>query len=183
MTQLFTIRLLIEISKKTNTCLYIGLFDLEKAFDKVSRYQLLKILVFKGIENCLLQVLKRLYLRTFCILSYGQDFSHKFRTFSGIRQGAASSVLLFIAFIDDLIDYLKEHCYTEPILGNLHCLLHADYTVIVSTNRELFIQKCNLMLDYLDTNSLSLNLSKSGYIIINGKKGIGQGDILLKNGI
>ena len=55
--QLFTIRLLIEIAKKTNTTLYIGLFDLEKAFDKVSRYQLLK----KGIGSCMLQVLKRLY--------------------------------------------------------------------------------------------------------------------------
>ena len=36
--QLFTIRLLIEIATGTNTTLYIGFFDLEKAFDKVSRY-------------------------------------------------------------------------------------------------------------------------------------------------
>ena len=36
--QLFIIRLLIEICKKTGTPLYIGYFDLEKAFDKVSGY-------------------------------------------------------------------------------------------------------------------------------------------------
>ena len=40
--QVFTIRLLIALAKKTNTTLYIGPFDLEKAFDKVSRYHLLK---------------------------------------------------------------------------------------------------------------------------------------------
>ena len=39
---LFTIRLLIEIAKATGVTLYIGFFDLEKAFDKVSRYLLLK---------------------------------------------------------------------------------------------------------------------------------------------
>ena len=39
--QLFTLRLLIEIAKKTDTTLYIVMFDLEKAFGKVSRYRLL----------------------------------------------------------------------------------------------------------------------------------------------
>ena len=35
--QFFTIRLLIELAKRTNTTLYIGFFDLAKAFNKVSR--------------------------------------------------------------------------------------------------------------------------------------------------
>ena len=43
--QIFTIRLLIELAKQTNTTLYIAMFDLEKAFDKVSRYKLLLKLV------------------------------------------------------------------------------------------------------------------------------------------
>ena len=34
--QLFTLRLLIEIAKSSNTTLYIGFFDIAKAFDKVS---------------------------------------------------------------------------------------------------------------------------------------------------
>ena len=77
--------------------------------------------------------------------------------------------MLFISFIDDLVEYLEERCEPEPILDTLHCLLHADDTAILSTNRELFINKCNHMLDYFADNSLSLNLSKSGYLIINGK--------------
>ena len=101
---------------------------------------------------------------------------------SVVCQGAASSVLLFIAFIDDLIYYLKEHCPAEPILSSLRCVLHADDTVIISTSREPFIQKCNLMPDYFDKNSLSLNRLKSGYTIINGKNDICKGGILLKNG-
>ena len=180
--QIFTIRLLIEIAKMTNTTLYIGMFDLEKAFDKVSRYKLLQKLVQRGIGNCMLQALKRVYKFTYCVLSYGQDISNRFRTFTGIRQGAASSALLFIAFIDGLVKYLEDRCEPEPILDTLHCLLHADDTAILSTNRELFIEKCNYMLDYFAENSLSLNLAKSGYLIINGKVCDTKCDLQLRNG-
>ena len=167
--QLFTIRLLIEIAKATDTTLYIGLFDLAKAFDKVSRYLLLKKLVVRGISLCMLLALKRLYMCTYCVLSFGNEVSDKFRTWTGIRQGATSSTLLFIGFIDDLVDYLEEHCPPEPILDVLNCLLHADDTAIVSTNRDLFVNKCNHMLDYFEANQLKLNFSKCEYLIINGK--------------
>ena len=59
--QIFTTRLIIEIIKKHKKTLYIGMFDLEKAFNKVSRYQLLKKLAMKGIGNCMLKVLKKIY--------------------------------------------------------------------------------------------------------------------------
>ena len=37
--------ILIETAKKNNTTIYIGCFDIEKAFDKVSRLLLLKKLI------------------------------------------------------------------------------------------------------------------------------------------
>ena len=127
--QLFTIRILIEIAKNTKTSLYIGLFDLEKAFDKVSRLHLLKKLVRLGIGNCMLQAIVRLYTATCCILSHGGKYSDIFRTFTGILQGASSLALLFIVFIDDLVQHLKEKCNPEPILKDLGCLLYADGTL------------------------------------------------------
>ena len=86
-----------------------------------------------GIGKCMLEALKRLYMSTFCILTFGKEFSKKFQTFTGIRQGAASSAVLFIAFINDLVGYLKDRCQSEPTLDTLHCLLHADDTTILST--------------------------------------------------
>ena len=130
---------------------------------------MLKKLIAKGIGNCMLQALKRLYSCTYCVLSCGNQCSEKFRTYTGIRQGAASSTLLFIAFIDDLIDYLEERCPHEPFLEILHCLLHADDTAIISTNRKDFVNKCNHMLQFFDENDLKLNFSKCEYLIINGK--------------
>ena len=114
---------------------FILVSDLEKAFDKISRYKLLKKLVKMGISNVMLQALKRLYLGTYCILTFGSEFSKQFRTYCGVRQGAASSALLFIGFIDDLVDYLEERCPPEPLLDILHCLLHADDTAILREGR------------------------------------------------
>ena len=180
--QIFTIRLLTEIFKMHKMTLYIGVFDLEKAFDRVSRYKLLKKLVLMGIGKCMLEVLKRMYSNTYCILIHGKEYSKIFQTFTGIKQGAVSSALLFIAFINDLVDYLEEHCAPEPLLEDLNCLLHADDTLILSTSRELFIRKCNHMIDYFTLNSLSLNLSKSGFLVIGGENGEKR-DVCLKNGI
>jgi len=116
----------------------------------------------------MLKALKSLYVSTSCILSSNRDMSKNFPTYTGIRQGASSSVYLFIIFIDDLISYLKVNCVEEPIIGIMHCLLHADDTAVISTRRDLFILKCNAMIRYFDDNKLSLNLSKSAYMIING---------------
>ena len=70
-----------------------------------------------------------------------------------------------------------------PAHDTLHCLLHADDTAILSTNCELFVAKCNHMLDYFAENSLSLNLAKSGYLIINGKGNDTKCDLQLQNGM
>ena len=179
---LFTIRLLTAIAKCTGTTLYIGFFDLEKAFDKVSRHLLLKKLIDRGIGNCMLHALKRIYCFTSCVIGSAANASDAFRTHSGIRQGAPSSVLLFIFFMDELVSRLQQHCIVEPLIGTMHCLLHADDTAILSTDRKLFIKKCNAMVDYFDENRLKLNLKKSAYLIINGGKEDTKDDIQLNFG-
>ena len=180
--QIFTLRIIIELANRTNTTLYIGFFDLEKAFDKVSRLLMLKRLRERGIGNCMLQALKRIYLHTTCIIGKAANASDEFRTYSGIRQGAPSSVLLFICFMDELFSYLEAHCVAEPVLNMIHCLLHADDTVIVSTDRNLFIKKCNTMLKHFKDNSMSLNFPKSSYMIINAKEGDTKSDLHLEYG-
>ena len=95
--------------------------------------------------------------------------SEVFETHTGIKQGASSSVILFITFLDDIIDILKERCVEEPILGKLHFLLHADDTLLLSIDRELFKVKCNILIETIKAKKMSLNYTKSRYLIINPK--------------
>ena len=116
----------------------------------------------------MLRALQLCYTMTTCIVTADGEYSVPFRTGTGIRQGAKSSAKLFIYFIDGLIQLLKTNCSDEEILGDLHSLLHADDTAIVSMSEELFIKKCNTMISYFNEHKLSLNIGKSGYMVING---------------
>ena len=163
--------------------LYVGFFDLSKAFDRVSRYLLLKTLVRMGIGSVMLNALKRMYLCTRCVLKGFGKLSEVFEMHTGIKQGASSSVILFITFLDDVIDHLKERCIAEPIINDLHCLLHADDTLLLSTNRELFVKKCDILIELFHAKKMSLNYKKSGYMIINGKLDDIKCNLKIKTGL
>ena len=72
--------------------------------------------------------------------------------------------------MDGLFPFLSEKCSTEQLIKDFHALVHADDTLIISTDRDKFITKCNHMLEYFAENSLVLNFDKSSYFIINPKK-------------
>ena len=105
--------------------------DISKAFDKVPRLLLMKKLIKLGVGKYMLHALKQLYKLTNCIIKFYGDFSDIFPMNSGIRQSAASSVLLFNVFMDDLFKYLSNKCTTEILLQDIHTLIHADDTIIL----------------------------------------------------
>lgn len=182
LNHIFTLRTLIALSKRYKKSFYIGFFDLSKAFDKVSRVLLIKSLIKMGIGSCLLEAIKATYKVTRCVLKGFGKLSDVFLTFSGIKQGAPSSVILFIIFMDDVIDVLKEKCVNELLLNNLHALLHADDTLVFSFDRDLFIAKCNILIDSFHEKKLQLNLKKSSYMIIDTSKSVIKVDLKLKSG-
>ena len=118
---------------------------------------MLKPLIKMGVGSVILEAIKFMYTSTRCILKGFGKLSDVFKTYTSINQGASSSVILFIAFMDDGIDVLKEKCVIEPILSDLHCLSHANDTLVLSTNRGMFIDKCNVLLDTFNTKKIGLN--------------------------
>ena len=70
----------------------------------------------------------------------------------------------------------------ESILGNLHCLLHADDTLVTSTNRDLFQTICNILVHTIHHKKLVLNYKKSAYMIINAKEEDIRCDLKLEDG-
>ena len=182
LNHIFTQRILIAMSKRYKKPLYIGFFDLSKAFDNVSRVLLIKSLINMGIGACLLEAIKTTSSLTRCVLKGFGKLSDVFQSFSRIKQGAPSSVILFIIFMDDVIDVLKQKCVNEFLIQNLHALLHADDTLVFSFARHLFIIKCNILIDSFHAKKLQLNLSKSSYMILHASDIHVKVDLKLKSG-
>ena len=151
-------------------------------FDHVPRSLLLKKLVKLGIGKCMLFALKQLYSFSICVINYQGELSSSFRMERGVRQGAGSSVLLFITFMDGLFQHLEETCSLETLLSDIHTLVHADDAIILSTDRLKFIQKCNELLRFFDMHHFKLNLGKSDYFIINPKENDVKHSIILESG-
>ena len=181
---IFTLRMLIEIIKKSKSTLYIATMDIEKAFDHVPRSLLLKKLVTLGIGKCMLFALKQIYGFSVCVMKFQQELSSSFSMKRGVRQGAASSVILFNVFIDGLFQHLQSNCSLENILNDIHALVHADDTIILSTDREKFIQKCNETIKFFSDHKLTLNVGKSSYLIINFSENFhSRSSLILSNGV
>ena len=84
--------------------------------------------------------------------------------------------------MDDVIDTLKEKCVNEFIINNLHCLLHADDTLIMSLDFALFIHKCNVLVKCFGEKKLLLNISKSAYMAINPPSGFLKTNVKIEGG-
>ena len=121
-----------------------------------------------------------MYLCTRCVIKSAGKLSDIFYTYSGIKQGTPSSVILFIIFMDDIIDVLKDRCADVLIIRNAHCLLHADDTLIMSLDYKQFIHKCNVLVNSFHKKKLSLNMSKSSYLVTKPPKGFVKLDVKIE---
>ena len=144
---------------------------------------LLKKLVKLGVGRLMLFALKEIYMYSVCVIKFQGELSDTFRMYRGVRQGAASSVLLFNAFMDGLFQHLERKCSIETLIHTIHALIHADDTIILSTSREKFIYKCNETVHFFQSNKLNLNIDKSAFLIINPKSNDRKSSIVLNSGV
>ena len=154
--------LLENISKKKISC---SIFvDLKKAFDTVNHNILLQKLQKYGIRGIALKLLTN-YLsnRNQYTIINGQKSQLKSIT-HGVPQGSTLGPLLFIIYINDL--YLSSNFKVNLFADDAHLLLsnQSPKTLQTKVNTELI-----KISNWLKTNQLTLNLTKTTYLIITKK--------------
>ena len=91
----------------------------------------------------MLSALKNMYKSTCNVLN-----STKISTSSGVRQGAPTSCLLFITYVDKMVKMIKESVQSDDFLGRLHILMLMVDMVIMAISMENFLKKLEEVLNF-----------------------------------
>ena len=146
----------------------IALFlDLSKAFDTLEHTLLLHKMERYGLRGTVLEWFKsylsnrRIRLKSKPTSSGQTQTSAEYPVEYSMPQGSCLGPLIFLIFCNDL----------KLNLMFLHCVQFADDTTLITGHRNLHYLKycieCDLEIiqDWFNTNKLTLNLSKSSYMI------------------
>ena len=159
------LRLLISFCKRKRKKLFIVFVDFSKAYDRVPRGKLFRVLKSLGCGSIMLAAIMGMYKTTTCILG-----STTITSTIGVRQGSPTSCLLFIIFVEMLIRLIKNNVNTDSFLGWLHVLMLMDDTVIMATSRERLIEKLKFLDQYCKDYGMIMNEKKTKLMVINGNE-------------
>lgn len=144
------------------------LIDLQKAFDTVSHEILLKKIEKTGVTGPALKLIKSYLSNRKQYVNIGDKNSQLESINYGVPQGSILGPLLFQIYINDICQ-LKLH-------GEI--FLYADDTAIFyfGKNLEIILEQSQTDLDILNSwlikNILTLNINKTGYMILTSPKRI-----------
>ena len=133
------------------------LIDFSKAFDTVNHQILFKKLKHYGIQNKNLEWLQNYLLNRQQCTSVNGSTSDLSDITCGVPQGSILGPLLFLIYINDLSD----------VISNTSMYLYADYTVLLSINKDIHDCYTNIQSDlahinlWCRRNKLSLNIKKT----------------------
>ena len=188
--QVFVMNQLIEKFGSKGKVLYASFMDLEKAYDRVNRSAMWKVLEQYGVSGKLLQAVKSFYVESEACVRVCRQESDWFGVKVGLRQGCVMSPWLFNVFIDGVMREVQQEVRETGVSlwdASRNCalkvgwLMYADDTVLVAGS-EVELQK---LVDEFGRvcrkRKLSVNISKSKVMKIGGNQGTNDLNVSLNN--
>ena len=147
--------------------LYTAFIDYEKCFDKVNRAFLWQKLVRQGVSTKLVNAIKATYSSVKSSIKFNDQISAPINSLSGLKQGDSNSSLLFIMFVNDIIDNIKydiDDIFTADQL-KLFLLLFTDDQALFSTSPSSLQSMLTDIENYCDKCQLKINTTKTKVMI------------------
>lgn len=160
---IFALRMVIEKSWEFNKPLYVAFIDLEKAFDSVQRHLLWKCLdeVYE-VNGRLGAAIQSTYKPCKANVRTGYKNENWFHVTTGVKQGSVLSPLLFIAYMDTVIQRFKERI---NISGDV--MIFADDIAFWTDNRDELEQALQVFNDCIIEAKLKMNIMKTEILSVN----------------
>ena len=136
------------ISKVLNSGekLYCVFIDYEKCFDKIDRSHLWQKLLTEKVSCKLVKAIRSMYTTVKLCVKYNNTFSQFFNSYIGLKQGDPSSPLLFMLFVNDMLQHINSN------LNGIFTLHEMKFFLILFADGQVVFAKSPQSLQLLLTD-------------------------------
>ena len=173
---LFVLRHMIDSAAVHKRPLFCAFIDFSKAYDRVDRAILWRILRGCGLHGAALATVQAMYESVRMQVRMRGKLGPAFESGVGVKQGCPLSPLLFGILVDRLEPFLERQCPgagTRLSTSLVRALLYADDVVLAAETADGLRSMLQALEVFCTANSLFVNTTKSE-VVIYGKRWIGE---------
>lgn len=164
--QILILRLLAEKAKRQGKKIFNCFIDFQKAFDTIKHKVIWATLKSYGVEAKMVALLQKIYESGQSAVRIGKENGEWFRTDVGTRQGDPMSPLLFIAYLDRVMDQVKQNTCGINVGGILiNNLRFADDIDLLDENISSLRSQIEQTKDAAELAGLLLNTNKTKIMV------------------
>lgn len=161
----------VNFTKKNNSKLYVCFLDVKQAFDNVWHDGLFLKLYDLGMELYIWKFIVNLHENVTSYVKFRGYKSDSFNVLRGTRQGGVTSPLMYLCFMDELLNLLTASASGFNIRGiDLSCPTVADDMMLISLIRYGLQELMYICHRYSQRWRYSYNASKCAILVFNESK-------------
>ncbi|MES9883266.1 MAG: reverse transcriptase family protein [Sedimenticola sp.] len=168
---IFILQSIIDRVIRKRKKLYCAFVDFQKAFDMVYRNGIWYKLKDLGASCKFVQMINKMYQSVkACIRSNGR-MSDFFDSSVGVKQGEPLSPILFLIFIDDMAEHLRNNTDADFVTIDqlqIFLLLFADDTALFAETEYGLQSLLNGLHDYCNRWGITVNIGKTKVVVFQG---------------
>ncbi|CAF1270699.1 unnamed protein product [Adineta ricciae] len=168
--QILILRLLAEKAKRNGKKIYNCFVDFTKAFDTIKHNIMWAVLRSYGVDNKVITLLEKIYGNSRSAVRIGSDIGEWFQTSVGTRQGDPLSPLLFIAYLERIMDKTTSTNNGANLSGTLVSNLRfADDIDLISENHIALQEQIQQLTTTAAEAGLLVNTRKTKTMVFGGR--------------
>ena len=147
--------------------LYCVFIDYEKCFDKIDRSYLWQKLLRENISCKFVKAIRSMYVSVRLCIKYDNTFSQFFDSHIGLKQGDPSFPILFMLFVNDMIESINSNLngiFTTNEI-KLFLILFADGQVVFAKSPQALQSLLADIENYCTTWGIKININKTKAMI------------------
>jgi len=147
--------------------MFITAVDASKAFDRLDHCKLINKLRDRNLPSCFVRVISSRYSKLYSVVRWNSVYSSDYKVRAGVRQDGILSPILFIVYVDNLIEELKSSSY-GCFIGRTFfgCLMYADDLLLLSQSVNGIQSMLDICSVYGGSHDIVFNAAKTAIMSV-----------------